>query len=370
MESYSYTPKHCCSKAVKPKPKHRIPILVLLILAISFCGTNMMAQGKASRISLFEHLENNEVHTLELHTHLDSLLSYRQTYRYQPADLKFAFANGDVLEESIQLRARGRFRNRFCEIPPLKIKIRKKKLKKRGFKPLNELKLVLPFGSTKRNVNWLYKEYLAYKLYEEITPYAFRAQLVEVIIKDIKGKKEDIRMQAFLVEDKEEVADRLGLEPTDVNVQGRDLQLQQYQTFQFFQFMIGNTDWLPTTGHNMSFFTNAKGEVIPVPYDFDFSGLVGTTYSCPNDRLPITSVKQRYFMGNYPSLGKLSTTIDHFQSKQADLLQIIQDFERLPKGEKNKMDKYLSSFFKLLSDRKKAEANLVHLIKGPRGDHY
>jgi len=370
MESYSYTPKPYCLLAVERKLIHRISILVLLILASSFCGTDLLAQGKASRISLFDHLEENRVQTLELHTHLDSLLSYRQTYRYQPADLKFAFAGGEVLEESIQLRARGRFRNRFCEIPPLKIKLRKKKLKKRGLKPLNELKLVLPFGNSKRNVTWLYKEYLAYKLYEEITPYAFRAQLVEVVIKDNKGEKEDIRMQAFLVEDKEEVADRLDIEASDVNVQGRNLQRQGYQTFQFFQFMIGNTDWLPTTGHNMSFFTNATGEIIPVPYDFDFAGIVGTTYACPNDRLPITSVKQRYFMGNYPSLGKLTTTIDHFQSKEAELLQIIQGFERLSKGERNKMHKYLSSFFKLLSDRKKAEANFVHLMKGPRGHHY
>ena len=37
--------------------------------------------------------------------------------------------------------------------------------------------------------------------------------------------------------------------------------------------------------------------VVAVPYDFDYAGLVNTTYAIPGFTVPIDDVSQRYFLG-------------------------------------------------------------------------
>ena len=62
--------------------------------------------------------------------------------------------------------------------------------------------------------------------------------------------------------------------------------------------MIGNTDWNLDKSHNIELIRPASGGApIPVPYDFDWSGLIAPPYARPNQMLGIGSVKQRLFRG-------------------------------------------------------------------------
>lgn len=344
----------------------RIPILMTLLLGF----LSIQAQHEASTFSFLDQLIAEESQVIELKMNLDSLLENRKKYQYQKAEMSVTFGDGSSKTEEVKVRPRGRFRNRYGEIPPLKIKLSNSSLTGQGYMPMNELKMVLPFGKGSRQTDWLYKEYLVYKLYETLSPFSFRTQLVEVLLANTSKRKRAIRLQGFLIEDKEELANRSDMHPCQESYLGANLSPYHYQIVQLFQFMIGNTDWLPTTSHNLAFFRNSTGGVIPVPYDFDFAGLVNTNYACPNDILPISNVKQRYFMGNYPSLEELKPVIQHFQSKKEDLLQVIQSFGSLRKSEKQKMRQYLLSFFDLIANDTEAESQFVHLMEGPRGDHY
>lgn len=367
-------------KTYTPKPKGVLPLrssqLKVMIIRFSFaivwsavCST-VQAQYDPPKASFLDQLIEQEVQVIELRTNLDSLLINRNKYQYQQAHMNISFADGSSKTEELKIRPRGRFRNRYGKIPPLKIKLSKASLRQKGLISMNELKLVLPFANGNQQTAWVYKEFLAYKLYEVLSPYSYRTQLVDVVLRDTRKSKRSIRLQAFLVEDKEEVADRMAIKQCKRSFQGADLSPHHYQLLQLFQFMIGNTDWLPTTSHNLTFFRNSAKQVIPVPFDFDFSGLVNTSYSLPNDRLPISHVKERYFMGNYPNLDELRPAIRHFQSKKAELLQVVEDFSGLRKSEKRQMQEYLLSFFDLIADDVAAEVQLVHLMAGPRGDHY
>ncbi|NRB47729.1 MAG: hypothetical protein HRU41_08635 [Saprospiraceae bacterium] len=344
----------------------RLPFLMTLLL----CGLSVQAQYEASTISFLDQLIAKECQVLELKMNLDSLLDNRKKYQYQKAELSVTFANGDSKAEEVKVRPRGRFRNMHGEIPPLKIKLSNSSLKGQGYMPMNELKIVLPFGKGSRQTDWLYKEYLVYKLYEKLSPFSFRTQRVEVLLANTGKRKRPIRLQGFLIEDKEELAHRSDLHFCEESHLGANLSRYHYQIVQLFQYMIGNTDWLPTTSHNLALFRNSAGGVIPVPYDFDFAGMVNTNYACPNDILPISNVKQRYFMGNYPSLEELKPAIQHFQSKKEELLQVIQSFDALRKAEKQKMQQYLLSFFDLIANDTEAESQFVHLMECPRGNHY
>ncbi|MBX2874815.1 MAG: hypothetical protein KTR30_22010 [Saprospiraceae bacterium] len=367
-------------KTYTPKPNRLSPWrdslgrtnVIRLCFAMAFILTSLIAQAQYEppRVSFLDQLIEQEVQVIELKTDLDSLLINRKKYRYQKAEMNLSFADGTSKAVELKVRPRGRFRNRFSEVPPLKIKLSKTSLKQEGLVSMNELKLVLPLKNGNQQATWVHKEYLAYKLYEKLTPYSFRTQLVEVVLRDTPKRKRSIRLKAFLIEDKEEVASRLALEQCRQSYQGAELSPYHYQIVQLFQFMIGNTDWLPTTSHNIAFFRSSTQEVIPIPFDFDFSGLVSTSYAWPSDRMPISNVKERYFMGNYLSLQELKPAIQHFQTKKAELLQVIQDFTGLPKSEKRQMIKYLLSFFDLISNDTMAKDQFVHLMEGPRGEHY
>ena len=69
----------------------------------------------------------------------------------------------------------------------------------------------------------------------------------------------------------------------------------------FFQFMIGNTDYSTTYQHNEKMIFIEGKNAIPVPYDFDMSGMVDASYAVvsqiPGEEVNITDVKQRLFRG-------------------------------------------------------------------------
>src|SRR5256886_12346777 len=64
-----------------------------------------------------------------------------------------------------------------------------------------------------------------------------------------------------------------------------------------FEYMIANTDWSVGGLHNIVLTEDTSGTVYPVPYDFDWSGVISTPYARPDARLNITSVRQRLFRG-------------------------------------------------------------------------
>ena len=88
----------------------------------------------------------------------------------------------------VSLRARGNFRRSKCYFPPIKIKIKKSNGKETLFEGNKSLKLVLPCLLEKEKNDNILQEYLAYKFYENISPYHFKTRRVDVTFDEIKGK--------------------------------------------------------------------------------------------------------------------------------------------------------------------------------------
>lgn len=105
-----------------------------------------------------------------------------------------------------------------------------------------------------------------------------------------------------------------------------------------FEYMIGNTDWKIKGAHNVKFikpFEYESGKAIPIPYDFDFSGFVGTPYSFPQTWTTIEKVSEREYFGYCRDDDEAYlNTIASFESKKLEILQVISTFEYLPEKEK------------------------------------
>ena len=190
----------------------------------------------------------------------------------------------------------------------------------------------------------LMKEYLTYQIYEELTEHSYRTQLVRITYKDIKtGKKS--KNWGFLIEDTAQLANRIQAEKCDCwGNSPKEFHHGTAELVSLFQYMIGNEDFKVEALKNVKTFRK-DGQLIPVPYDFDFSGLVDASYAIPNNDYQMKYVTDRIYLGSAESLLELHSTQTFFQAKEHRIKGIINDFRKLDTNSKLIMTTYLDSFF-------------------------
>ena len=148
-----------------------------------------MAGASQPSSTLFNLLERNGVLKVELELSLSTLEENTKNENYYPATFRFTDNTGAAQEWDTRVRARGRYRRRVCDFPPLKIDFGKDDLQKKGLMPFDDLKLVTHCMDGDDGDDAALREYLGYVLYQKLTGYILRAQLVEVAYKDTDGRR-------------------------------------------------------------------------------------------------------------------------------------------------------------------------------------
>jgi len=320
---------------------------IITIFSVALAGFSLLAQGSNT---IFDEFYGEELLELKLETDLSSLIDERQSDDYQHAILTFTNKAGEVEMHDLKIKARGKFRRRVCNFPPIKLNFSKSRLMERGYvAEYDKLKLVTHCledkAVSKENVA---KEYLAYQLYEQLSKKSYRTQLVKITYVDSKGRIGRIKRYGFVLEDTDEMAHRAGGKECEEchGLPASELNTQDANTRAVFQYMIGNADY------DLAMMRNLKmvkpylgGGVIPVPYDFDFAGLVNPSYAVPNSDYGLVSVKQRVFLGNEVDSAVLVATLEHFINRRAAMEQTVKDCPMLSRSEQNDVLLYLDTFF-------------------------
>lgn len=313
--------------------------------------------------SLFDMVNRQEVVEMTIVTNLDSLLQNRFTDDYSAATFSFEDVAGVEHTYQAKLKARGRFRRKVCDFPPLKLKFSKKDLEAAGLNEMNEMKLVthcLDDKATSREL--ILREYLAYKMYNELTPNSLRTQLVKITYRDAKDPGNKIKRWGFLIEDAEELTYRLGASVCEcMGKEPNELNTSHERIVSLFQYMIGNTDWDIKMLRNVELIKIGDDKLIPVPYDFDFSTLVSAPYARPNSDVGQRSMAERVFMGSTQSSEAMYSTISYFKLKREKLLGIVRDFRQLDSASRDAIIAYLDSFYLTIESQ---EASQQMFAKG------
>ncbi|HMX41839.1 MAG TPA: hypothetical protein PKD78_15985, partial [Saprospiraceae bacterium] len=267
----------------------------LCLLCSSFAASTQ-TQAPLPLTSMFSYLTAQEGAALTLELDLTELINQKQTNQYFPASL--STADGRVFP--VEARARGKYRRKICDMPPLKLKFSKKVLRAQGLDTLNEVKLVVPCLDDPKGEELVLREYVAYRLFQQISPqYHVKVGLVKVTFRDRHVEKDHDPVWCLLVEHEEEVAARLN----GTLVEAYNLPIDSFQTEQaadhaLFQYLIGNTDWGISTFRNV-YLLKPKAPNAPMrvlPFDFDFSGLVSAPYAMPTSQSGLRDVKERILM--------------------------------------------------------------------------
>ncbi|MEL6864156.1 MAG: hypothetical protein AAFP19_07050 [Bacteroidota bacterium] len=315
--------------------------------------------------TIFRSLQRDSILELTIETDLKKLIKGIAREDYQKALLTYKNVDGSTQEHLIQVRPRGKSRRKICDFPPIKLKFKKSHLERAGMNPeYNDLKMVTHCFSSRLSEQKLLREYLAYQMYQTVAEESFRTQLVRIKYVDSQNRMKTIEKYGFILENNEEMADRLGGRLIKTyNLQQNQMQQPQYRELCLFQYMIGNTDWRLDLLHNLKVVRPVDGtSPIAVAYDFDFSGWVDTEYAIPNPDYPLFNVKDRLFICDCTSNKELDEVIVNFIDKKEEMLEIVQNFELIHRKDRKELTKYLNTFFKTLDSPKASQKAFIEQV--------
>ena len=326
-----------------------LSVSYLAIVGLLCTCAPMLAASGGTSPSVFSILSAENIEEITIATNLTQLMENRRSEAYVDANLSYEKGKKQVVSYPIQLQVRGKFRRRICDFPPVKIKFAKKDLEAAGInKTYNSMKLVTHCMDDKEmgNENVL-KEYLTYKLFNELSPKSFRVHLVKVNYIDTEGQVGKIKRYGILIEDTDEMAARLGGKEYEVmNVSRDSVAPKDEAMVGLFQYMIANADWnLPMLRNVKLVLPEGSAKTILVPYDFDFSGLVNASYALPQTDKGLTSMRDRLYLGNTFDKAVMRSVMQHFISHKQALLDIVKQFKPLNMEARADMEAYLSTFF-------------------------
>lgn len=318
-----------------------------LSLVIFFVATTIYGQ-KVSAISLFE---SDSIVNVKMITDMKLLIKKKYDEEYQPATIEITNADGSIASYDVKIKSRGNKRKEACNFPPIKVKFPKKDF------TYNKLKWVITCNNSDPYDQILLKEYMAYQIYEMYSDIGFQTQLLRVDYVDTGRDGKAFTRYGFVIENADAIAERMGgrvynPKALNTNVVNKD----QMALFTMFQYMIANTDWAYLNLHNLEAVTDPKtNSIMVLPYDFDYSGFVNTTYAVVHESLPMESVTERYNKGFCVSEEACEKYRQLFLSKQDEVLQACRDFKYFDKKTKKETEMYLKEFFDAIDSEKSAK---------------
>ena len=263
-------------------------------------------------------------------------------------------ANGETHRIALSARGVSRRKRENCVFPPLRIKFAEKPPASSLFHKQGSIKLVTHCKDEDRNEQVMLREYATYRLYNLFTPESLKVRIAKIRYRD--GDTIVAERFGFFIEDIDDAARRLGGEEIDVErTSVTALNVPAAARYTLFQYMIGNTDWAMIAGppgsdccHNSKLVGQNKTvrtNLIPVPYDFDNSGIVNAPYAVPSNLLPIRSVRQRYYRGHCQMNDVVRQAIPAFLAQRADVENEINSISVLSEDSQTQMRGYLEEFF-------------------------
>jgi hypothetical protein len=272
----------------------------------------------------------------------------------------------------VTLRTRGHFRlmARNCPFVPIRIDFPDSGRKGTPFAGQTGLKL----GTHCRNGDRRYdaytrREYLAYRLFNVVTPMSFRARMATGTYVDSASGKVVATHTAMFIENEDDVATRMGAKIRE-QMRGAlfdDLQQDQLLRVVLFEYLIGNTDFSFAALHNTRVVQSRDGTVYPIAYDFDFSGLVAAHYATPDPRMGIQKVTDRRFRGPCRPLDVYLAAVAPFVEKKAAMLAEVDRVPGITKDDREWALEFLGDFFRRVEKPQDVKRHIVDMCESRPG---
>lgn len=292
---------------------------------------------------------------------------------YHPVLLTYLEKSGKTISLEVRIKTRGKMRLLYlnCLVPPIKMKFDGTRSQGTIFQNHKSLKIVSHCKNKPRHFQGYYLlEYLIYKTYNLLTPLSFRVRLTRITYKDRAGKIKPFTAYAFFIENDDDVAGRNRGQTSNVpRITPAQTDGEASALAAVFQFMIGNTDWDLATLRNTKVIAlgDATKKYYPVPYDFDFSGLVDAEYARPERHLPIKSVRERLYLGECKDIAKLGRVFAVFKQHKQAILNLYQNFKFISEKQRKRSIGYIKEFYRIIENPGSLKRYFINNYRGNRG---
>ena len=319
----------------------------------------------STQISTVDLFGSDEVLDIKLLGSVRELLDDRvEKPTYYPLVLTYMAKDSSEVAIKIRARTRGHFRRdkENCDYPPILLNFTKQLSKSTLFENQDKLKLVTPCQGD----NYIFREWLVYKMYNLVTEKSFKARLVRIQPYDTKKKKELASMYGILLEEEKQMAARNNMKPIERKlVRGEHTDKESFLKMVMFQYMIGNTDWSVPYLHNTRLIAaDSLSTLYTVPYDFDHAGIVGAHYANPPPELNLSSTKQRCYRGYcITDMKSFNEVLSTFKKLKKDFYKLYTGCPFFNARYVSNTTKFLDQFYETINNAKKLSA----AINGPCG---
>ncbi|MEX0287852.1 MAG: hypothetical protein AB3N14_01975 [Flavobacteriaceae bacterium] len=330
-------------------------------------GQNTNSLGTPDKVSRL--FQSEEVLSIRMRYSSREVRSKTNDSTYISTSLAYMLEDGSWDSLEVRLRGRGNFRRNNCYFTPIKLKIDKSASAGTLFEGNKKLKLVLPCFRDDQKYDNILKEYIAYKLYEQVSPYHFKTRLVRIDFEELRSAKtRSHQLLGILIEDTKKLAKR-----HDGHVIKRSLRALGQDAMSsvrnnMFNFMIGNTDYSTTYQHNQKLLFIDK-KLIPVPYDFDMSGLVDASYAVvsnvQNLRLNISEVTERMYKGYERDPKVYEQVRTEFINNKAELMKIVDEHQAQFNSQRAfaTAKKFLLGFFNIVESDTRFNKDIIAYMR-------
>jgi len=263
---------------------------------------------------------------------------------------------GEQLPVTLAVRSTTRKAPDVCQFPPLKVRFTTPPPLQSVFAGQKSLKLVTHCRSPESFQQYELLEYATYRMLNVLSPASFRVRLAQIDYVD-DGNRSLATRYGFFIEDLGDVAARNGLQEAKLPeiIPIASLNPRSAALYALFQDMIANHDWSMRAGpkgktccHNAEMIAPARGVaagVVPIPYDFDFSGLVNAPYAVPPDALHISSVRERQYRGYCMYNGEAYAVAAQMRAERPQMLAALSSTPGLDPKTIARATQFLDPFF-------------------------
>ncbi len=330
----------------------------------------VVAQTEPGDVEIRPLFLGHDMLSVRIEAPLTTLMRKRPEDEYLDGSFSYTDSAGQEVKLDLKLRTRGRFRRQksTCNFTPIRLNFGKKQVAGTEFAGQDKLKLVTHCQTRKKSFDQLVlREYLAYRILQTLTDKSFGARLMQITYVNTEKGGDSYTKYGFVIEDNDDIGVRLGMTEAETRgIRARELDGQHANLVSVYEYLIANTDFSLILGplddnccHNAVLFSSGGAPYTPIPYDFDFSGLVNAPYADPNPRLKIRSVTQRLYRGRCINNELLEGTFAYFLEKESDIRSLVTDLEALDDKNRKSITKFLDRFFKDISDPKAKERKFV-----------
>ncbi|MGI9235071.1 MAG: hypothetical protein ACR2RD_15670 [Woeseiaceae bacterium] len=362
-----------------PGPRLWVPGAILVLTIAPYSASGNPAENDADGSPGIAPLFNDDSPlSVTIEAPLTTLMNERPEEEYLNGTFSFTGDDGSERTIDLKIRARGNYRRQeeHCDFAPIRLNFRKKQVADTIFAGQDKLKLVTHCQSDIPYYEQLVlREYLAYRFFRVMTTKSFGVRLLRINYVDTEGA-EPMTKVGFVIEEHHDVAERNGMRPVDTgDISNTDLDRSQQNLINVFEYMIGNTEYSlfiaepgKTCCHNSKLMSTTLGAPFtPLPYDFDFAGLVNAPYAEPNPRYDLKNVRQRLYKGLCENNGLLPETFQRFLDKKDTIYSIVDELELISRRSRRDVTRYLNTFFEKILKPKFVESRFINKCTDPQG---